>query len=271
MANELNFLAGASNSRPSISRDLYDGQVRLWTCALDGPSPGLLSELAGLLAPDERERAERFRFAIHRGRYVAGRAALRTLIGAHLGIAPSTVGFVYGANGKPALHPDHAPAGLTFNLAHCEGFALIAFAHRRELGVDVEDTTRAMDYEAVAARAFSQEERAQLPRLSGCERARWFFRCWTLREAYLKGTGTGLAIDPDDFSVRDVGDRRSIVVDRQGSRMEDWQVRTVDLPEPLAAAIAVRGNVDRCIVSTFAWVERAHDALQLESGSRVQV
>ncbi|PWT76519.1 MAG: hypothetical protein C5B46_01030 [Proteobacteria bacterium] len=227
------------------------GHVQLWTCALDGVPPFLRSRLSDLLTPDEQERARRFRFSIHRDRYIACRAALRTLLGTYLGIVPRDVQLVHNAHGKPALN--HSGAALTFNLAHCEGFALLAFGYEQELGVDVENVTRTMDYEGVAGAAFSAEERATLLSLYGADRAAWFFRCWTLREAYLKGVGTGFAARPSALCMHDADDRSALMLRSENDESEHWELRAIDLPAPYVGAIATRAALKSCKVSAFQW------------------
>jgi 4'-phosphopantetheinyl transferase len=55
----------------------------------------------------------------------------------------------------------------------------------------------------VAAHFFSADEKAAFERLAQAERARFFFRTWVRKEAYLKATGSGLALDPAKVSVAD--------------------------------------------------------------------
>jgi 4'-phosphopantetheinyl transferase len=59
----------------------------------------------------------------------------------------------------------------------------------REVGVDIEDTTRRTDVEAIAQRYFAPSERRDLAQ-AGRER---FYELWTLKEAYLKARGLGIA------------------------------------------------------------------------------
>src|SRR5262245_33594771 len=60
-----------------------------------------------LLSPDERQRAERFRFAKHRSRYVMARANLRRLLAERLRIAPREIELVANDYGKPRLASVH--------------------------------------------------------------------------------------------------------------------------------------------------------------------
>jgi 4'-phosphopantetheinyl transferase len=60
-------------------------------------------------------------------------------------------------------------------------------------GVDAEDITRPVDILPIAERNFSRSELFALQRLPVTEQSERFFAYWTLKEAYLKARGVGLA------------------------------------------------------------------------------
>lgn len=219
------------------------GTIQIWTCLLDAIAGPDLECCWISLADDERERANRFSFPLHRRRYVAGRGTLRRLLAAQLGIAPEEVQLSYGRFGKPTLDSLRHEDELAFNVSHCEGFALIAVARGVELGVDVEDCTREVEHGAVARMVFSTRERNLLNALRGTQRSRFFFRCWTAREAFSKCTGEGLAQDPEAFSL--FGDQidRPEPADQAGIPVEGWNVCEIPLPAPMVGSIAVRGAI----------------------------
>ena len=61
--------------------DVHPG-VRIWLIDLDAPDA---ADGATLLSSDETARADRFVFERHRHRFVAGRAALRRILGVEVG------------------------------------------------------------------------------------------------------------------------------------------------------------------------------------------
>ena len=166
-------------------------EIHLWLAELDQP-PRPLAELALTLAPDERERATRFRFAAHRDRFVAGRGLLRELLGAYLDRPAAALGFAPGAQGKPALTGVDAEAGLHFNLSHSGGRALYAVA-RCEVGVDLECLDRNVSHAAVIARVCTPREWVAFQALPAEQMPAAFFTCWTRKEAIAKALGGGLA------------------------------------------------------------------------------
>src|SRR5256714_12674581 len=63
---------------------------------------------SALLSREERMRASRFHFQVHRSRFVAGRVLLRTVLSHYLGLDPAKIVFSYGKAGKPHLDPVHS-------------------------------------------------------------------------------------------------------------------------------------------------------------------
>ena len=172
---------------------------------------------AAHLSADEQARADRFRHAIDRDRFVVRRGLLRRLLGERLGIEAARVPLAPGPAGKPMLAAaDLHRAGVAtangppgFNLARSGGLALYAFlplANARAvtgpaapdgptLGVDLEriDTARRTlaDLRRIADH-FAPEESRFLQGLPDDEAAAVFYRLWTGKEACLKCLGTGI-------------------------------------------------------------------------------
>ena len=185
---------------PTGSWPLGDDEVHVWLSA-----PTELECHAGmllhLLAPDERERAERHRTGGGHARFVIERATLRLLLGSYLGILPAAARLEYGPHGKPALAPGSGDGSLRFNLSHTHDRALFAFARCRELGVDIEHIRPLPQANLIAARWFSWAEQAALRALPESEKMAAFFRCWTRKEAYVKAVGGGISLSLSSFDV----------------------------------------------------------------------
>jgi 4'-phosphopantetheinyl transferase len=233
--------------------------VHLWPWRL-AVSPARLARLWEVLAPAERERADRFRFERHRNAFVAARGTLRELIGNYIDCLPQTVEFAYNSHGKPSVK------GICFNLSHSAEFALAAFSRDFELGVDVEGVDRNVDLQ-VARRFFSPTEVESLFALPEAERPEGFLRIWTRKEAVIKAFGKGLALPLAGFDV---------TVRREGARLlrcdwepgapDTWSLRDVSKPGEYIAAMAAP-------VREFELVKReiAENDGTTGSGSRRQV
>jgi len=185
---------------PPAHLRLESGEAHVWLGALDVP-PEKLLELRAVLHPDELARADRFLQAHHRVHSAAARGFLRTLLGRYLEIAPQSVELQFNSFGKPSLAGALAAGGLRFNVSHSHGLALFAFAHGRELGVDIEKIRPDFASAEIAKRFFSAAESARLRSLAPADRTRAFFECWTRKEAYVKARGDGLSRRLDTFEV----------------------------------------------------------------------
>lgn len=179
--------------------------LEVWMLNLDLAAPLAAGDLA-VLSEDERARASRYRRHADRQRAVSGRAALRRLLGARLRREPSTLSFTANRHGKPALQD----GGAVFNLAHSGNCVLIALADDNTLeavGVDVERHDDSLDFAALAAYAFTAQERAALAQTPHAPTAA-FFANWAAKEAVLKAVGVGIAEHLQALSIRHAADGR---------------------------------------------------------------
>lgn len=207
--------------------------IHLHTVDLDAwPQPAA----AALVSEEERARAARFRRAVHGARWLAARAALRDALGGHAGCAPRALRFAHGEHGKPALASPDVP--LHFNVSHSGAIALIAVTTLAPIGVDVELEKPLSDWRAVAARFFSEAERAQLAAMTAAGRQHGFYRCWTRKEAIIKATGAGLSADLTAFDIS-LGAPRVIADRSPGGRRRHWQLHHLAPADGYTGAIAI--------------------------------
>jgi 4'-phosphopantetheinyl transferase len=206
---------------------LIEGEVHVWRASLDVDEKKLV-EFEALLSPDERERAERFRFYEHRRRYVAARGLLRKILGSYLHCKPDLMEFDYGEHGKPFLIKP-ASSGIEFNVSHSADIALFAFAFGRSVGVDVEFIKAGVSCLKIADHHFSESEAALLRGLSESAMHEIFFGLWSEKEARLKALGVGLQFAMDKPLPGD----------------PPWSVVGLKPAPGYAAAVAVQGPVLR--------------------------
>jgi 4'-phosphopantetheinyl transferase len=167
---------------------LADGAIHVWRADRSAVSPSL----GELLSSDERQRAERFVDARHGELWRRSRGLLRALLGLYLERDPSSLRFLTGEHGKPAIIEDGGePPRLSFNMSHSHELALYGFAHAGAIGVDVELRRRAIDEVAIAASALGAAAAQRLQELEPLARRREFLRAWARHEAELKCLGVG--------------------------------------------------------------------------------
>jgi 4'-phosphopantetheinyl transferase len=215
---------------------LPPGIVHIWQAALD-QSAALVTQLEQLLSDDERARAARFRFERDRRRFIVARGMLRSLLARYTNCSAAHIDFSYSTRGKPALRPEHEPH-LYFNLAHSAEMALYAFTLEHEVGVDIEQQHPLTDVHQIAEHYFSPRERAILATQVGDELYRTFFTYWTRKEAYLKGSGEGLALLTTQL---DVVVPQGQVVRLAGSNGEaDWYIYDLTVAAGYRGALALQ-------------------------------
>jgi 4'-phosphopantetheinyl transferase len=198
--------------------ELPPREVHVWTVRLE-TTDAIAAKLEGILSPDERERAARFRFDDLRRSFAVARGALRCLLGGYLDIEPAGIKMQYGPKGKPALAGGEP---MEFNLAHSGGMAAFAFTRGCPIGIDLERIREIPDMAEIAARYFCAEENTEIMSLPRAGRERAFFCCWTRKEAYVKATGEGLsALGPCEAA-------------------QAWTVQNLSLEPEYAAALAYR-------------------------------
>jgi 4'-phosphopantetheinyl transferase len=189
-----------------------------------------------LLGTGERERAKRFVFAEHAARFVTARAALRRILGLATGIRPEEVAIVEGAEGRPELRGLAPP--LHFNLSHSGDVAVIALCREAQVGVDVEHL-RPIEKDLVE-RFFSPAEQAALAALSGEDWLRGFYRCWTRKEAFVKGLGQGLLLPLDEFDVS-IG-KTPALLRCSFAPVQDWAFAALPVRSGYEAVVAVEAK-----------------------------
>ncbi|MFO1361047.1 MAG: 4'-phosphopantetheinyl transferase superfamily protein [Burkholderiales bacterium] len=223
--------------------ELRGGEVHVWRIDLAG-----LRGAAALatLSDAERARAGRFRFPGDRDRFVASHAALRAILASCVDAAPAALSFGESVHGKPFVAAPAAGRALRFSLSHSGDVALVAVSRGLEVGVDVERVRALDDLEGFAARYFSPRECAALAQIAASDRLRAFFETWTLKEAYLKACGDGLAraLDAFDVTVGAAQPRLLAVRDRPGDEAR-WKFERIDSGPGHAAAIAAPRDWER--------------------------
>ena len=227
------------------------GEVQVWIADLDHATD-VVDRLAGVLSPDERERAARFYFRRDATRFIVARATLRGILGGCLGVEPGALEFAYGPRGKPELG-DLAGSDLQFSVSHSADVAVYAVTHGRRVGVDIERLRLDVEIEAIADGTFSLRERAALRRLPTAQRVEGFFNCWTRKEAYIKALGEGLAYPLERFSVSLEPDApaRLEAVDDDPAEAAVWTMEALALPPGFVGAVIVEGRATQLVCSRW--------------------
>ena len=158
---------------------------------------------------------------------------------------PRTVRFAYGPQGKPRLVDAR---GLTFNLTHSGGLALIAIARGRRVGIDLERIREIAESDQIANSFFSRRERDDIRDRETPElRTRAFLACWTRKEAYIKARGAGLSFPLHALEVPANAGEPSVLLEHDPDVR--WSLLDLFVDTNHIAALAAEGG--DCRVSWY--------------------
>jgi 4'-phosphopantetheinyl transferase len=222
---------------------LAGDEIHVWATTLSVP-PESLEDFAAILSPDEKERARKFKFDKHRNRFIAGRGALRKILGQYLRTDPADLRFVHLANGKPALDESFAGAGIHFNLAHSEDLALVAVTRLGMVGVDVECIRPVKDMDELVARFFSSRESEAFQKVPADKKPAAFFNLWTRKEALLKATGEGItrSLSLVEVSFLLGEPARLVAISGDVEKAAGWSLRELSPATGFTGAVAIQAK-----------------------------
>ena len=144
--------------------------------------PGNAERLTRYLDESEKCKYEKYRSTPP----LECRAVLRFLLSGFLNSPPETIRIPETKKGKPYVEGK----GLFFNVSHCESSYLLAISKVGRIGVDIECLSGNEDIVSLADYAFSAKEKQVC--FDAGDKALNFTKIWTLKEALLKASGTGL-------------------------------------------------------------------------------
>lgn len=211
-----------------------------------------LDAASALLSPDEAARCQRFRFDADRHLYLLAHAMLRRTLSRYAAVDPAAWVFRRERHGRPEIASPDPGLPLRFNLTHTRGLVACVVTHSIDCGVDAEKLELRRNAMGIAARMFAREELQVLRGLSGQAFLEQFYAFWTLREAYCKARGFGLAHAGKHFHFeRDAGARWQICLDTEKSAGRHWALAVERVHDSHLLAVAVNANVDRIRLLAF--------------------
>jgi 4'-phosphopantetheinyl transferase len=234
---------------------LGSADVHVWLLeAPEAASAERAERCAALLSADERARMGRFHFAGDRRRYLFAHALVRTTLSRYApATPPARWRFRENAHGRPELSPEDGGPPLRFNLSHTAGLVACAVALDRDVGVDVEHLWPPTFDIGLARHHFAPAEVAGLEALPPEARRAGFFALWTLKEAYIKARGLGLALPLERFAFDFEGPALGVRFDPElRDQPERWHFARLQPTAVHALALAAR-RVARETLSVRLW------------------
>ena len=158
-----------------------------------------------VLTDEEQTRFHRYRHPLGAHQFLVGRLLIRRWLAAATGVSAESWRFSEGERGRPEIAG--AATDWSFNLAHSGGLVACALARGRQIqgtdagiGVDLEDLQRRPLTGDLVRRFCAPAETADIERQPAALQFRRFLTYWTLKEAYLKARGLGIAVHLADVA-----------------------------------------------------------------------
>lgn len=205
-------------------------------------------ELIQYLSHDECQRADRLKVKQKREQFVITRSFLRRLLANSLTKDHQEISFSYGEHGKPFIYDMYHDLPVEFNISHSGQYGLMAITLKNKVGVDIEETKRDLDYQALAKRFFSKQEIDELEVLDKEQQYAAFYCIWARKEAFIKASGEGVAYGLDQFSVSSVEGDNGMeikVYKPTGKKWFNYNLMTI---ENYATALVTTEQVSKIII-----------------------
>jgi 4'-phosphopantetheinyl transferase len=232
-------LAPQPHEIPSREQSTGLPNVQAWLLARDGGDPQLGVDF---LTAAEIARSERLARAVDRAAFRGTRATLRRILARELDVEPDAVRLAEPELGKPRLCADHAWAEIDFSVSHTDGLSVIALARHALVGADIERCRAVPEKRKIATEMFGDDAAGAIAALAPSEQDNAFLRLWTAGEAYVKATGTGLALRRGRIPIC-LGPGGTRVTFRPDVAERDaWRLAFIDVPAGYVCCLA---TVDR--------------------------
>lgn len=177
----------------------WNGRVVVWLSSVSEMDDAIRRAYQAYVTPPELARCQRFVVQEPRDQFLAARALLRTRLRYYTGVPELEWRFAENQYGRPHIVEPAEFRHIRFNLSHTRGLVTCAFSTMHEIGVDIENATRELDFWDLASSCFAPREVDDMRSRPPHELRATFFSYWTLKEAYIKARGMGLAIPLDSF------------------------------------------------------------------------
>ncbi|MDF1691665.1 MAG: 4'-phosphopantetheinyl transferase superfamily protein [Zhongshania sp.] len=223
-------------------RALSTGFVDAWFCFTRDPRlTSAQQQYEAILSSSELAQYQQLKHADNGWDYLVSRALLRTVLAEYCELGPEELEFQVNDFGKPKLSNSSLAPVIQFNTAHTSGLTVCVVTRDHAIGVDIECRAENPGILNVADDYFSPLELQALKSREEGEQLDYFYRYWTLKEAYIKARGEGLSVPLHDFSVVLGADGE--FVEFVGPQAESWDFRILCQNSAYTAALSMNSQI----------------------------
>ncbi|HIF73670.1 MAG TPA: 4'-phosphopantetheinyl transferase superfamily protein [Porticoccaceae bacterium] len=231
-------------------------EIHLWTANDKDFDHQELRDCCGTwLTEAEQARYQRYYFDRHKKQFLLGCYLIRSVLSEYDVVDPQQWKFQKNEYGKPRIVDSQNSKSLFFNLSHSGEKQVLAVCLSDSVGVDIEQSDKRRRIAKIANRFFASEEVIDLLSLIDSEQLSRFYDLWTLKEAYIKACGLGLAIPLQHFIYsfpNETGIALSFA-DERDDDVRNWQMWQIACSGNYKLALAIKREPENKIISLSAW------------------
>lgn len=195
-----------------------------------------------LLSIDEQEKYYRYKLEEDRRMYLAAHVLKRKVLSLYDDLLPVDWEFVSGEYGKPEINNYQNDSELRINISHTSGLVAMVVSKSVDCGIDVEKIRLIDGILDIAHTHFGRAELEDLVSKTGETRQSRFIEYWTLKEAYLKGTGKGLTdpLNSIEFSIDEHLNIQQRKMSGAKRVIENWDFKLMRPVDNYRVAVAIQ-------------------------------
>ena len=190
--------------KASVLRYYHHNQIHIWYLKTDEfNQEASIIQYLDTLADEEKKRRTRFYFEKDQHRYLLTRYFVRCILSSYFPyVDPAEWVFKTSEFGRPEISEPSIPPDFSFNLSHTQNIIVCAVTQLGTVGIDVEHILKSRPLQRLSNRFFSYQESSFLNKLDEIENTTYFYKIWTLKEAFIKAEGKGLSMALNSFWFR---------------------------------------------------------------------
>jgi len=183
-----------------MSFNIKEDEVHVWNISFPDFANNI-TFFTNVLSLEEIERTKAYKFLTDQHKFILGRGLLKYLLAKYLNVKIHNIKIIYNLWGKPFIDTKDR---LYFNISHSGDYALYAFTHCYEVGIDLEYIKVNIALDEMATTVFSKADLIYWETLEKQDKINTFFKYWVYKEAFLKANGKGWLGDETTLSLREI-------------------------------------------------------------------
>ena len=217
---------------------LADDELHIWWLPLKLDQAQSTVAL-NLLSDLQRDKYQRRAASKLKKNYLAGRYFLLHLLGAYTAQAPQQIKLSYSRLNKPSL--SDSSLEVEFNFTDTQGYGVFAFSKRRQVGIDIESSSRKINFKGIADRRFTKQELDFVYQNAELNPQRCL-SIWTRKEAYGKATGMGINFQMNQRNLYQASTDNSYEYKFEDDNETKWRCLQLQLGDQFISSVVHEGH-----------------------------